>query len=54
MEPAVEFIDGTCMVLGRRGIFLGKDTQDVAQLLNCGKKPIKKGNRKSIFISKFK
>lgn len=37
-EPAVKLSDGSGMVLGRRGIFLGKDTQDMAELLNCRKK----------------
>lgn len=38
MEPAVKLSDGSCTVLGRRGIFLEKDTQGMAQLLNCRKK----------------
>lgn len=38
--PTVKLSDGSCMVLGR-GTFLGKDTQDMAQLLNCGKKTYK-------------
>lgn len=37
-EPAVKLSDGSCMVLGRRRMFLGKDTQDMAELLNCRKK----------------
>lgn len=37
-EPSAKLSDGTCMALGRRGIFLGKDTQDIAQLLSYREK----------------
>jgi len=45
-EPAVTLNDGSCTVLGRRETLLGKDTQDMAQLLNCRKKNCKEEEKK--------
>lgn len=42
-EPALKLDDGSCMVLGRRGTFLGEETEDMAQLLNCRGKNVQMG-----------
>lgn len=53
-EPALKNGDDSSMVLGRRGTFLGEETEDTAQLLNCRGKKVTNGGRKSIFISAYK